>query len=150
MLSSFFGKDNVIPNMSLLSVCGGEMPADIEVNARPGETRDERDERLEDWARVNKCLFTIVDPQDSPKMVVEFFSGFSKTVDVADASHQEYMKPILAAAGVRYVTITASEFSEIADPGGKLDLFSFLKAQVEGPPPQAQAVPGNHFKLRGS
>lgn len=120
MLSSFFGRDRVVPHMSVLSVCGGEIP-----EIGKSLTKD-----VHSWARLNKCLFTIVDANDTPKMVVEFFSGFEDSVDPIEESHQRFLPVLLGAAGVRYVTFSAHEFSEVLNPNGTLDFFSLLEAKV--------------------
>ena len=119
LLASFFGRDRVIPNMSVLSVCGGALPDGV---LEP--------EKRAAWAKANKCLFTIVDVEDTPKLVVEFFSGFDKAVVATEAEHQRYLPQLLAAAGVRYITISEQEFSELLDPRSALDLFSLLEDKV--------------------
>jgi hypothetical protein len=120
MLSSFFGRERVVPHMSVLSICGGELPEDYE----------ESSEALRSWAKATKCLFTIVDDDDTPKMVVEFFSGFEHAVDPVEEEHQRYLSRLLPAAGIRYVTISDLEFSELLDPKSSLDFFSLLEAKV--------------------
>ncbi len=119
LLSGLFGGERVLPHMRVISVCGGELPTDM-----PGLD-------LTTWAQNNRCLFTIVDADDKPCLVVEFFSGFADFVDPTEAEHQRYLKPILAAQGIRYVTISPAEFSEILDPGSSLDLVSFLRDKVD-------------------
>ena len=123
LLSNFFGDDHVVPNMRVIAVCGGSLPAELELV----------DDDLTAWARENRCLFTIVDQEDTPKLVIEFFSGFSSYVDPTEADHQRYLRPILAAARIPYVTISEAEFQEIIDPGSGLDLVSLLREKVEPP-----------------
>lgn len=115
MLSSFFGEENVIPNMSVLSVCYGQ-----EFTAEG-----------EEWARRTKCLFTVVDGQDQPKLVVEFFSGFDRPFRPEDEEHQRLLKPLLHKAGIAYITISNQEFLEISDPQGPMDFFHWLKGKFE-------------------
>jgi hypothetical protein len=121
ILANFFGKDRVIPGMSVNAVCGEKLP----LNYRPKASFD-----IKKWAKENKCLFTIVDNSDNPCMVIEFFSGFNKVVEVVDTEHQRFLPDILQSAGIRYITMTNSEFSEMLDPGANLDFYSFLKAKV--------------------
>lgn len=121
LLVDFFGRERVVPQMSVVAACGGAIPPDI----------SQRDSTLESWAKKNKCLFTIVDTEDTPCMVVEFFSGFEQAIDATEEEHQRLLSPLLKAAGVRYVTISPSEFSEMLDPGSSLDFFTLLKAKVE-------------------
>ena len=119
MLVGFFGRDHVVPQMSVTAVCGGKLPEDVSHNGND----------LGDWARRNNCLFTIVDKDDAPRLVIEFASGFSDAIDAVEAEHQSYLRPILDAAGIHYVTISDAEFAEMTDPAGQLDLVSFLKAK---------------------
>ena len=69
MLTGFFGQDRIILNMSVLAVCGGELPA-------PVYPSDEQPRSLPAdlgaWAKGNRCLFTVIDSDDSPKMVLDF------------------------------------------------------------------------------
>ena len=119
LAGAFFGKDRIVMRMSVLAVCGGTLPAqlgDLGLNA-------------EQWAKQNTCLLTVVDHDDNPRMVIEFFSGFEKCVDLKEAEHQRYLRPILQAAGVTYLTISDVEFDEILNPSGKLDFFHLLRAK---------------------
>lgn len=105
--------------MSVMAVCGGELPkklGDLGVD-------------LGRWAKQNTCLLTIVDFDDNPRMVIEFFSGFEDSVDLNEVEHQRFLRPILQAAGISYVTISNAEFAEILDPSGKLDFYQLLKAK---------------------
>jgi len=119
LLSGLFGGERVMPHMRVIAVCGGELPP--EISALEFVT----------WANNNRCLFTIVDADDKPVLVVEFFSGFTDFVDPTEAEHQRYLKPILAALGIRYVTISPAEFAEMLDPSSSLDLVSFLRDKVD-------------------
>ncbi|MFM1847785.1 MAG: hypothetical protein RL417_1259 [Pseudomonadota bacterium] len=121
LLSGLFGGERVVPHMRVISVCGGALPA---------AAADPAGEHLE-WARNNRCLFTIVDADDNPCLVVEFFSGFEEFIEPTEAEHQRFLKPILEAQGIRYVTISPAEFSEILDPQSSLDLVAFLRDKVD-------------------
>lgn len=129
MLTSFFGRDHVVPSMSVMTVCGGSLSNDLRLDGMGLSLSD-----LSLWAKQNKCLFTIVDHDDNPRMVVEFFSGFEDSVSNSDVEHQRYLRPVLAHHGVTYVTISNDEFGELLDPDGSLDLCSLLKSKFE---PQA-------------
>lgn len=121
MLVGFFGEDRVVPQMSVNCVCGGALPSEI--------LRQERD--LESWAHNCKCLFTIVDPQDNPKLVIEFMSDFKEIIDLKELEHRQYLPRVLGAAGVHYITISPAEFSEMLNPNSSLDIFTLLKAKFE-------------------
>ena len=139
VLTSFFGKDHVIPHMSVMAVCGGSLTNNSNLidmfittnGSHNGSLAVDAAGRMSEWARVNKCLFTIVNPLNEPRMVIEFFSGFENSVSIRDVEHQRYLQPILSAAGVSYCTISSEEFSEITRPGSSLDFFSFLRAKCE-------------------
>ncbi len=135
ILVNFFGQDHVIPRMSVLSVCGGSLPDDIQDQMSekgylgPKNKQAPADLRL--WAKKSKCQFTIVNGNDDPKIVIEFFSGFSSHIDISEEEHQRLLAPILRAAGIGYITISNAEFQDILDPDTTLDFCMFLKAKVE-------------------
>ncbi|MCB0309703.1 MAG: hypothetical protein KDD42_00630, partial [Bdellovibrionales bacterium] len=83
------------------------------------------------WAKSHTCLFTVLDYQDNPKMVVEFFSGFESAIEVRDVDSQRYTKPMLAASGISYVTFSLEEFSDLLDPQSGLDFCTYLNAKLE-------------------
>lgn len=120
LLAGFFGRDRVVPHMSVLAVCGGDLPAEV----------SDASGRLKTWARGTKCLFTIVDADDTPKMVVEFFSGFEEAIDPSEEERQRFLPNLLPAAGVRYVTMSWSELEELIDPSSSMDLYAFLEDKV--------------------
>ncbi len=121
IVSDFFGKERVVPNMSVKAICGEKLPIDYQPKASFN---------IGSWAKENKCLFTIVDSEDNPCLVIEFFSGFASSVDLLEVEHQTYLPEILQLAGIRYITMTGDEFSEITNPSAHLDFVSFLKAKV--------------------
>jgi hypothetical protein len=130
VLTAFFGADHVIYNMSVMTVCGGQLPDKmLQIDFNLENHHDSFN--LESWAKKNKCLFTIVDRLDKPCLVIEFFSGFANSVQVVDVEHQKFLKPILSAQGINYITINQKEFAEILDPSSSFDFFSFLKSKVE-------------------
>jgi hypothetical protein len=103
--------------MSVRAVCGGELPANGE--ACDADTRA--------WAERNKCLFTVVDGEDEPKMVVEFAPDFSSYIEVDQLERQSRLPPLLKFCGVQYLTISGNELHEILDPRSSLDLIAWLK-----------------------
>ncbi len=120
LLSGFFGVERVIPQMSVLAACGGSLPSNLH----------ESELSLESWAKSNKCLFTVVNEADEPKLVVEFLGGSSEVVEVAELERQQRLEQLLNASSVLYIRISKSEFSEMLDPRHKLDLYSLLKAKL--------------------
>ena len=65
MLSGLFGGDRVIPFMSVQAVCGGDLPADYEV----------QDFDLRGWARRSTCLFTVVDDDSLSSVTLKLKSS---------------------------------------------------------------------------
>lgn len=120
VLGGFFGRDRVVWNMSVRTVCGGSFPG-----ASAGE-----EENIGRWANVAGCLFTIVDADDVPKMVVEFAVDLSRCIDLQLLERQQQLPGLLESCGVRYVVVTSSEFQEILDPRSSLDLTSLLKDRL--------------------
>ena len=118
MLSGFFGRDRVVWNMSIRSVCGGASPASLSSPmATPAEA----------WVDLAGCLFTVVDDEDTPKMVVEFAPDFSRYIEVKLMERHQRLPTLLEGHGIRYISITLDEFRDMTDPQSSLDLVSFLK-----------------------
>lgn len=117
MLEAFFGRDRVVWNMSVRSVCGGEYPV---VQGQPEES-------VARWAEICGCLFTVVDGDDNPKMVVEIGADPSHAIDVAELDRQQRLPELLRMRGVQYVLVSNDEFEEMLDPNSSLDLVSVLK-----------------------
>lgn len=117
MLSGFFGRDRVIWNMSVRSVCGGSISTSVNTTAPPAG----------DWIDMSGCLFTIVDDQDNPRMVIEFEADFSRYIEVSQMERSQRLPVLLQDHGIRYVSISPADFREMTDPRSSLDLISFLK-----------------------
>ncbi len=130
MLSAFFGEDRVIPQMSIFAVCGGQLPismpqewlAEVQLSCARSPVV---------WAQQSRCLFTIVDANDEPKMVVEFVPDFSGTLDIEELNKRRFIRPALQAAGVNYVTISAQEYHEITLPGSSFTLSKLLQDKFD-------------------
>lgn len=117
MLGAFFGRERIVWNMSVQTVCGGVYPK------IPGETA----ESIADWAGVSACLFTVVDAEDNPKMVVEFAPDFAEFIEVKQMDRHQRLPQLLQACGIEYVSVTSREFQEIIDPKSSFDFVSLLK-----------------------
>ena len=118
LLTSFFGGERVVPHMRVIAVCGGTLPAG-------------HGPEFDLWARANHCLFTIVNADEDPCLVVEFFSGYKNRVDVTEEQHQRFLRPLLAACSIRYVTISEGEFADLTDPRAEADFVTFMEKKVE-------------------
>ena len=116
VLGGLFGRDRVIWNMSVRAVCGGELP----------EVTQDPQEGAASWEDIAGCLFTIVDHDDIPKMVVEFAVDLKGTIDLKLLERQTLLPKLLESQGIRYIVVTASEFNELLDPQSSLDLVSLL------------------------
>jgi hypothetical protein len=117
LLVGFFGKDRVLFSMSVRAVCGGDLAS----------LSHPLDEETRAWAERSRCLFTVVDEEDDPKMVVEFEPDFSKFIEVEQLERKSRLPSLLKASGVQYLTITGEEMGEILDPNGTIDLVDVLK-----------------------
>ena len=128
MLTRFFGQDQVIIRMSALAVCGGELPDPLPPAILSQIPRG-KSLNMASWAKKTTCLFTIVDQNDQPCMVVEFFSGFDGSIDASEEEHQRLLAPLLSNRHIPYVTISDREFGDLIDPMGNLDFCTFLEAK---------------------
>ncbi len=126
ILTRFFGPERVIPFMSVLAVCGGDLPEQLHTRVNIDSP-----EALNQWAKQNKCLFTVVDFDDTPKLVIEFFSGFKDAFTAAQAEHQRFLPPIFSTLGIPYVTMSEIEFDELVDPQNPLDFVHWLHSKIE-------------------
>lgn len=117
MLASFFGRDNVVFNMSVRAVCGGEYPPVA------GQTAGD----VARWADSAHCLFTLVDGSDMPKMVVEIAPDFTVVIELDRLERHKRLPMMLESCGVQYIVISQAELDEMLDPSSSLDLVSFLK-----------------------
>ncbi len=117
MLASFFGRDNIVFNMSVRAVCGGEYPSVV------GQSVQE----IARWAESAHCLFTLVDGSDAPKMVVEFAPDFTTVIELDRLERHKRLPTMLESCGVQYIAISQAELDEMLDPSSSLDLVSLLK-----------------------
>ncbi len=115
LLTGTFGKERVIYNMSLNTMC--EQP-------RVTFTR-------ESWWREYKCLFAITDNQYDPKLIVDFAPGFNGVIDAEQAYRRDAAKTALNAHGLHYIGITKDEFERILDPDSNFGLIELLELKVE-------------------
>jgi len=100
ILQSLFGHGQVIPHMSVKAICGGLNPETLPDSPKSG------------W----KCLFTVVDSGDMPKLVVEFSSSTAQTIDMNAYERAQVIEPILAAHQIRYMLISDQDFADITHP----------------------------------
>jgi hypothetical protein len=117
ILTSLFGEDQVVVGMSLFVVCGGVMPLDFV------------DDHIE-VAKNRKCLFTIVNQDDRPCLVIDFAPGRYSTIDMGTFEYAEQMERALTEVGVKYISIDVCELTALQDPHSNLDLCTLLSEKV--------------------
>lgn len=127
ILTGFFGKERVVPRVSVLSICGGEPPAAVGLNFSDMELCE-----LKAWMKRNSCLFTVINDEGDACLVIEFASDFTEIVDLGELERRKLLLPLLAAVSIPYITITGEEFSDMLTPGAPLDIFTFLRDKFEG------------------
>ncbi len=174
LLCRLFGPEQVIPRMSVYTVCGGRLPGAVE-GLEGGQ--------IQCWAKSNQCLFTILDQDDNPKVVIELggygavewglgddsranlnseeeagcsartkFSSPSyekaqgrgtpqssggrptrlppgAVIDVNQLERQRFLPTFFSPLGIKYITLTTREISELLDPDSHLDLVTCLAAK---------------------
>lgn len=123
LLTSFFGQDKVIPQMSVLAACGGELPED-KFGAEDAQT-------LTLWAKKQKCLFTVVNELDNPRLVVELSVDAKSSIDVGELDKQQRARPLLGALGIPYIVLTKKELTFVCDPAGPDNWFHLLSSKFE-------------------
>ncbi len=123
MIAGFFGKERVVCKATLNFICGGQLhfPKDC----------DKADFRA--WAKRRKCLFTVMNDEGDPKLVIEFTPDFNGTIESMDVEHLNHVEPVLKAAGLHYVTLDKADLAELTSPEGNLDFFTFLESRLEIP-----------------
>lgn len=117
MLSGLFGRERVVWNMSVRSVCSGAASGRVDIASVQADA----------WFDISGCLFTIVDDDDTPKMVVEFAPDFSRYIEVSQMERHQRLPSLLERCGIRYISISSADFRDMTDPGSSLDLVSYLK-----------------------
>lgn len=120
-LCAIFGKDRVIPYMSVRAVISDSyddagLPDSIGL--------------LEIHAN-SKCLFTIVDGDDRPCLVVEFSATEGDVVDIAQLERFRHVQPILNAHRVHFITLSLAEFNETLDPQSGIKLVALLQGKLD-------------------
>lgn len=87
ILTAVFGQERVIPSMSLKAL----VPTEHNFN----------------------CLFTVVDDDDQPKLVVEFFLTNSITIDLKEMERRVLVEQALVQNGIKYITISEDDMLDI-------------------------------------
>ncbi len=123
MLTDLFGRDSVIFRMSALAVCGGELGG-VPAALKDGFTSAQE---LARWAARESCLFTVIAPDDSPRLVVEFAEEFRDVIEPDSVDHHRVLPSLLDQVGVRYIRIARGDFAAMLDPAINYDLIMMLE-----------------------
>ncbi|MCB0320218.1 MAG: hypothetical protein KDD60_04775 [Bdellovibrionales bacterium] len=120
LLSECFGKDRIIPKARISLVCGGNLP------------RLPEDQQIgyHEWVTGYRCLFTVINADDQPRLVVEFFSGFTKSIDPHEAERQRFLPSVLRIQKILYLTISDEEFSALLSPEEDVSLWQLIECKL--------------------
>lgn len=114
LLCSFFGKDKVIPQMSIQCVCGEKLSR-----------------QLAFCPKTTKCLFTVVNEDDTPCLIVELGIDLKDSLDIKELDKQQALSKLLPEAGIQYLVLSKSDFSFVTSPANPENWFLFLKDKFE-------------------
>lgn len=89
------------------------------------------DESAVNWELLSSLLFTIIDQDGDPHLVVEFDVEYGNVVDVAALERKEILGPLLTNIGVRYLVISRDELCQMLDPASELTLATLLLSKIE-------------------
>ena len=117
LLTAFFGRDKVIPLMSVAAACEGRLTKDSE--------------SLLTWARQTKCLFTVVNEQDSPSLVVELGVDNKDSFDLKELDKQDRIRVVFKRFGIPYIVLSKKDLAFVTDPNEPENLYFFLKDRFE-------------------
>lgn len=119
MLTDIFGHDYVIPKMRVSALIPNGVPVRMQSDVHAS------------WPERNHCLFTVINHEDHPRLVVEFYNGFSEAVDVVEEEHQRILPALLGSVGIHYITISHEEFEEALSPDSDLNLPDILRLRFQ-------------------
>jgi len=98
ILVTLFGKENVIPRVTVKTVCEN-LP----------DTASFFPKELEGV----QVLFTVVNDDDAPKLVVEFAPEISEVVDVYALEREKKIVHLLNACQIRYISINDLDYQDL-------------------------------------
>ena len=120
-LTALFGKDAVIPNMSLKSVILDSYE----------DNSGQKEPPISEKSGIIKCLFTIVDANDKPCLVVEFAATDDDVVDLTRLERAQELEPVLLAHEIRFITLSRAEFNETMDPSSGVKFVTLLQGKLD-------------------
>lgn len=121
VLVGIFGLDNVMYSMSILAVCGGVVPDVL---------RDRFHTEAESWAKKHKCMFTVIDGNGTPKLIVDFSATARGIIDVSLLEQHNVSRGLFAKLGLPYVTVSEEEFNLALDSDEENGLVELLHSKI--------------------
>jgi len=120
-LMDVFGADRVLPNLHVSMICGQSYP--------PSLTADFPE--LPQWAKSTICLFTVIDGESDPRMVIDIFDGFEESIDVKQEERQRYLPLLFSGINVHYITLGSDEIASIGNTGNREMLCAILEQKIQ-------------------
>lgn len=118
LLQGIFGEDNVLPYMRLKAITGGKLP-DLSLDKFKEGSHDNL-----------KCLFTVVDYNDEPKMVIDIDADEIDSIDILKFEKQEIVSAYLKELKIKYLLISLIELEQILDVTSELTLANCLHSKI--------------------
>lgn len=117
MLQGFFGEDHVIPQMRFAAVCKS---AEIQIL-----------ENDKDVSGSYRCLFTIVNSEDRPRLVFELTHYDASIIDLQSFQDRSHAREILERSGIQHLDISKQELEEIRAVGSGYTFADYLRDKLE-------------------
>lgn len=124
LLGDFFGSDQVIPFMSISSVFT-DLVADLYNYAEEFDGSCNQE-----WLKREKCLFTIIDAEGDPKLVIELSAGDIDPIDLVNLKKQDILEELCSEAKICFALISHHELAQILDPSSRVSLISCLSSKL--------------------
>jgi hypothetical protein len=119
ILMEVFGRERIVAQARISFVCSGKLP-DLCPEMNPGYA---------EWAERFRCLFTVVNNEDEPRLVVEFLSDFTDFVDIREAERDRYLPEVLRQQGIHYMTVSNAEFGELLSAESALHFLHLMETK---------------------
>jgi hypothetical protein len=119
ILMRVFGRERIVPQARISFVCSGNLP-ELCPETNPG---------YRDWAEGFRCLFTLVNNEDEPRLVVEFRSDFTETVDIREVERDRYLPEVLQRQGIHYMTVSEAEFGELLSAESEMCFLHLMECK---------------------
>ena len=120
-LRELFGQDRVLPRLRVSMICGHQYPAQVRDSVP----------NIEIWSRENSCLFTVIDGNSDPKVVIDRFDGFEESIDFDQVEHQKYLPALFSELGIHYITISSEELQLVCRSGNREGLCETLQKKLQ-------------------